>query len=62
LDAHLSQDILLLTFAYIFGEINPVESFEEALRKGVKNPHDAAFKAAFEKRELAESFFRHYFP
>ena len=39
-----------------------MESFEEVFRKGVKNPHDAAFKAAFEKRELAESFFRHYFP
>ncbi len=56
------QDILLLTSASFSGEINVMESFEEAFRKGVKNPHDAAFKSAFEKRELAESFFRHYFP
>jgi predicted transposase/invertase (TIGR01784 family) len=31
-------------------------------RKSAATPHDAAFKAAFQKRKVARSFFRHYFP
>ncbi len=30
--------------------------------KTAATPHDAAFKAAFQKKALAKSFFRHYFP
>ena len=35
---------------------------ENEFEKSVNNPHDAAFKSAFQKRELAESFFRNYLP
>ncbi len=50
-----AEEILLLTSASFSGEINLMESFEEAFTKGVKNPHDAAFKSAFEKRELGNA-------
>ncbi len=35
---------------------------DQESEKSTATPHDAAFKAAFQKKELAESFFRHYFP
>ncbi len=35
---------------------------EDELDKPVKNPHDAAFKSAFRKIDLARSFFRHFLP
>ena len=34
----------------------------DAFEKSANSPHDAAFKSAFQKRELAKSFFRHHFP
>ena len=37
-------------------------NIEEEFEKWKGSPHDAAFKAAFQKRELAKNFFRHYFP
>lgn len=53
---------MLLTSADFSGEISFMKDTEDKFRTGVKNPHDAAFKIAFQKRELAKSFFRHYFP
>lgn len=35
---------------------------DDESEKSVKNPHDAAFKAAFRKKELAADFFRTYLP
>ncbi len=37
-------------------------SIEEKFKKSVHGPHNAAFQAAFQKREIAGEFFRHYFP
>lgn len=37
-------------------------TFEEAFKKSVNNPHDAAFKSAFQRRDIAEAFFREYLP
>ncbi len=34
----------------------------KAFENATATPHDAGFKAAFQKRELAKNFFRHYFP
>ena len=39
-----------------------MSSIGEHFAKSPGSPHDAAFKAAFQKRELAKSFFQHYFP
>ena len=35
---------------------------QDDLDRFLKNPHDAAFKAAFQKKELAAAFFRKYLP
>ena len=35
---------------------------KDVFEKQVNNPRDAAFKAAFQRREVAESFFRGYLP
>lgn len=39
-----------------------MSKISDEFEKSISAPHDAAFKAAFHKRELAKHFFRHYFP
>jgi hypothetical protein len=38
------------------------EEFDPAHEFSVNNPHDAAFKAAFRKKELARKFLAQYLP
>ena len=39
-----------------------MNSTENNSWKSINNPHDAAFKSAFQKKEVALSFFQNYFP
>ena len=39
-----------------------MRTIREEFEKNIKNPHDAAFKNALQRKELARSFFRCYFP